>query len=288
MRLFSIFFIGLLPMLPARSQPVFTSLTDYLASLPTTIQVSLALESLTEPAGMRPADRPGDSVAYFYRADVLTRSASLIKLPIMAEVMSLNAEGHYDLDEIHILLNSEKVGGSGQLQTYPHRSRITYRELLREMMIQSDNTATNIFIEEIGIDAICARMRQLGLLQSQLSRKMMDTAAARQGRENRVTAREMNLLLKKIYRNEIVTPAHCAEMLAILKANEDRLTIPAGLRADVVVAHKTGTLPGLRADAGIVYAPRPFVLTVLVEGAATDAAGEKIIADLTQLAMSEF
>ncbi len=259
-------------MVSASAQPRFQALSNYLATLPSTIRVSIAAEALT----------PGDTSTFFHHADGLMPSASLIKVAIMIEVMCRNASDQYDLDEIHILLDSEKTGGSGSLKTYPHRSRITYRELMREMIIQSDNTATNIFIDETGMDAINTRMKTLGLTQSILARKMMDTTAAQQGRDNRVTAREMNTLLKKIYRNEVATPAHCAEMLTILKACEDRLTIPAGLPAGTVVAHKTGALSHLRADAGIVYTPRPFVLTVLVQGAATDAAGEVIIAEVTR------
>jgi beta-lactamase class A len=274
MRSFSLLSALFLSMTAATAQNVFAPLVTYLLRLPAPVQVSLALEPLT----------PGDQSALFIRADDPRTAASLIKLPVMVQVMCLNAEDRYDLDEIHILLNAEKTGGSGQLQTYPHRSRITYRELLREMMIQSDNTATNIFIDEIGMPAINDRIRSLGLTTSVLARRMMDTTAARQGRENRITAREMNGLLKKIYGNQLATPAHCAEMLTILKACEDRLTIPAGLPPGTVVAHKTGTLPQLRADAGIVFAARPFVLTVIVTGAATDAAGEKIIANITRLA----
>ncbi len=247
------------------------SLTAYLRRLPLTARVSLAVESLTD-----------SSVQFRHRADERVPSASVIKLPILLEAMERAKTGALDLDEIHILVDSEKTGGSGVLTTYSHRSRISYGDLLRLMMVYSDNTATNIFIRELGMDAINARMRTIGLTKSQLNRVMMDTLSARQGRENYVTAGEMNTVLKKIYHRQVATTALCEQMLAILKQNEDTKTIPRLLPKGTVVAHKTGELAYVRGDAGIVYAAKPFLLSVFVEGVPTPDA-ERIIGELALL-----
>lgn len=219
------------------------------------------------------------SVAFAYRADERVPSASVIKLSILLEAMERVKAGTLDPDEIHILLDSEKTGGDGVLKTYSHRSRIAYRDLLRLMLINSDNTATNIFINELGMDAINARSQAVGLTQTRLNRLMMDTLAVQQGRQNYVTAREMNVLLKKIYRHEVATPALCEQMLDILKQTEDTATIPRLLPPGTVVAHKTGILNYVRGDVGIVYAKNPFLLSVFVEGTTTPEA-EKIIGEV--------
>lgn len=252
------------------------SLTAYLRRLPPATRVSLAVESLAD-----------SSIQFHHRADDRVPSASVIKLPILLEAMERAKAGTLDLDEIHILVDSEKTGGSGVLTTYSHRSRISYGDLLRLMMVYSDNTATNIFINELGRDAINARMRTIGLTKSQLNRVMMDTLAARQGRENYVTAGEMNALLKKIYRQEVATPALCDQMLSILKQNEDVKTIPRLLPKGTVVAHKTGELAYVRGDAGIVYSKQPFLLSVFVEGAPTPEA-ERIIGELAFICYYHF
>jgi beta-lactamase class A len=236
----------------------------------------MAVESLTD-----------STIKFEHRADERVPSASVIKLPIMLEAMEQVKAGTLDPDEIHILIDAEKTGGDGVLKTYSHRSRIAYRDLLRLMMIYSDNTATNIFINELGIDAINARIRTIGLTKSQLSRVMMDTLAARQGRENYVTAREMNKLLKNIYRHEVTTPALCEQMIGILKQNEDTLTIPRLLPKGTVVAHKTGELTYVRGDAGIVYSKRPFTLSVFVEGVQTPEA-ERIIGEIALICYTYF
>lgn len=258
--------------------PMTDSLTAYLQRLPPTVRVSMALESLAD-----------SSVRFYHRADERIPSASIIKLPIMVAAMAAAHEGRLDPDEIHILTDSEKVGGDGILKTYPNRSRISYTDIIRLMISISDNTATNILITDLGQEAINTRMQTIGLSKSQLNRVMMDTVAAKQGRENLVTAREMNQLLTKIYRHQLLTPPLCEQMLTILKQNEDSLTIPKLLPRlltgkPITIAHKTGTLTYIRGDVGIVYADRPFVLSVLVENAGTNTVGENIIAELALIA----
>ena len=258
------------------AQPLTDSLTTYLRRLPPGARVSMAVRSLAD-----------SSAQFAYRADERVPSASVIKLPIMIEVMERVKAGTLDPDEIHILTDSEKVGGDGVLKTYSHRSRIAYRDLLQLMMIYSDNTATNIFINELGMAAINQRMQTLGLTKSRLNRVMMDTLAAQQDRENYVTTREMNTLLLKIYRNEVTTPALCEQMLAILRQNEDTLTIPRLLPKGTVVAHKTGMLTYVRGDAGLVYTTKPFLLSVFVEGIPTPDA-ERIIGEIALICYTFF
>ncbi len=276
-------FLFLLMVTNASAQSTLSdSLMAYLRRLgPDSARVSMAVQSLTD-----------SRVSFAYRADERVPSASVIKLPIMLEAMERVKAGTMDLSEIHILTDSEKVGGSGVLKTYSHRSRISYRELLRLMLIYSDNTATNIFINELGLDAINVRMRDVGLTKSRLSRVMMDTLAAQQGRENYVTAGEMNTLLAKIYRYDVATPALCEDMLSILKENDDALTIPRLLPKGTVVAHKTGTLAYVRGDAGIVYATQPFVVSVFVEGVPTASAArpdaEQIIGEIALICYQYF
>ena len=258
------------------AQRLTDSLTAYLRRLAPATRVSMAVESLTD-----------STIKFEHRANERVPSASVIKLPIMLEAMEQVKAGTLDPDEIHILIDAEKTGGDGVLKTYSHRSRIAYRDLLRLMMIYSDNTATNIFINELGMDAINARIRTIGLTKSQLSRVMMDTLAARQGRENYVTAREMNKLLTQIYRHEVATPALCEQMIGILKQNQDTLTIPRLLPKGTVVAHKTGELTYVRGDAGIIYSKRPFLLSVFVEGVSTQEA-ERIIGEIALICYTYF
>lgn len=264
-------------LLPALSmaQSLPEKLTTYLQNLPTPVRVNVALESLTGPT------------QFYHQADEAVPSASVIKVPIMVETMEQVKTGTFDLDNIHVLQDSEKTGGSGILKTYSDQSKLTNREVLTLMMTHSDNTATNILIRALGMDNINQRMQSQGLSRSRLNRVMMDTLAAKQGRENRVTAREMNALLKKIYRNEVATPALCAQMIDILKANRDQHTFRRFLPASAVIAHKTGELTYVRGDTGIFYVSQPFLLSVYVQGTTTPDA-ERIIGEIAQLCYHQF
>lgn len=260
----------------AQGQLLSDSLTTYLRGLPAGARVSLSVKSLSD-----------NNVAFKHRADERVPSASVIKLPIMLEAMERVKAGTLNLDKIYFLKASDKVGGSGVLQNYPDQSRVSYRELLRLMMVESDNTATNIFINLLSRDAINQRIRTIGLKQSQLNRIMMDTLAAREGRENYVTAQEMSTLVEKIYRNQVATPKLCLEMIDVLKQVPGPLTISRLLPKGTVVAHKTGTLTYVRGDVGIVYAKEPFLLSVFVEGVPTPEA-ERIIGELSLICYTYF
>ncbi len=256
--------------------PLADSLTAYLHRLPAVTHVSLAVKSLTD-----------NTIAFSHRADERVPSASVIKLPIMLEIMEQVKAGTLKLDETHTLKSSEKAGGDGVLKNQPDGSQLSYRELLRLMMIHSDNTATNIFINKLGRGAINKRIRAIGLTKSQLNRMMMDTLAARQGRENYVTANEMSTLMEKIYRHQVATSALCDEMLAILKQNDDITTIPRLLPKAAIIAHKTGTLAYIKGDVGIVYSTTPFLLSVFVEGVPTPEA-ERIIGEIALICYTYF
>ncbi len=262
------------------AQSLPDKLTAYLMTLPSSVTVGLAVESLTEPT------------SFYHHADERTPSASIIKLPVMVEAMEQVIAGTFVLSEKHVLTEADKTGGSGVLQAYAAGSQITNLELVTLMMTHSDNTATNLLIHKLGKDTVNRRIRTMGLRQTQLNRIMMDTAAVRRGIENYVTAREMNTLLTAIYRQNVATPALCIQMLDILKQNTDTLTIPrlipkTGSAGPVAIAHKTGTLAYVRGDAGIVYARRPFVLSVLVRGTTTEKA-ELIIGELALHCFTHF
>jgi len=210
----------------ASAQSLTTKLTAYIQALPPSVTVSVAVQALDE------------STAFYHRADDRSPSASIIKLPIMVEAMERVKAGTFPLDGVHHLTEAEKAGGSGILQTYTAGSQVTNLELITLMMTHSDNTATNLLIRDLGMSEINRRIKAMGLTQSQLNRVMMDTAAVRRGIDNYVTAREMNMLLRAIYTQQVATPALCTQMLDILKRNQDTVTIPRLLPKNIAVAHK--------------------------------------------------
>jgi beta-lactamase class A len=102
----------------------------------------------------------------------------------------------------------------------------------------------------------------------------MDFDSRREGKENWTTAREMGLLLRAIFRREILTREACDEMIATLERTA-RGRIAAGVPKDIPVGHKSGSLTGLRHDAGWVRVPgHPYILSIFLDNVLERPAGE--------------
>lgn len=211
------------------------------------------------------------------------RSASLIKIFIMAEAFRRAELNQLDLSETLTVNAEDRVGGAGSLEHAPPGTVRTLRELVELMIIESDNTATNLLIDRLGMDSVNALIGRLGCRDTVLRRKMMDFAAAAAGRENYTSPSEIVATLAGLYRRQCVSPAADEAMVAILLRQEDRCKIPRLLPAGVAVACKSGELEGAEHDAGIVFgARRHYCLAVMSDGLADAERGRAAVARLSQ------
>jgi len=204
-------------------------------------------------------------------------TASTIKIAILYELYRQVDEARLRLDDSRALDRRHAVGGSGILNelTTPTLSLGDYATL---MIVLSDNTATNVLIDVVGMQNVNSRMSALGLDQTRLRRRMIDLDAARRGEENVATPAEIARLLEIVHRGEGLSKASHQDMLAVLKKPKSsalRRSVP----PRVEVANKPGGLEGVAVDAGIVYLEsRPYIFvmmaTFLTENGAGDAAIE--------------
>ncbi len=206
-------------------------------------------------------------------------TASTIKLAIVYELFKQVEEGRVRLDDTMVLDRGKAVGGTGVLADLgtPSLSIHDYAVLMVRL---SDNTATNVLIDRLGMEKIAQRMQTLGLTATKLRRHMMDTAAARRGDENVSTPAELARLLETLNR--------IPDAIALLKkSKESRLR--RGLPSGVETADKPGELDGVRVDAGIVFANnRPYVLCVMTTFLKDETEGEHAIEDLSRAAYEYF
>jgi beta-lactamase class A len=207
-------------------------------------------------------------------------TASAIKLAIVYELFKQAEEGKVRLDETITLDRHQAVGGTGVLVEMGTPT-LSIRDYAVLMVTLSDNTATNVLIDRLGMDRIAARMQGLGLAGTKLRRHMMDTAAARRGDENVSTPDELVRLLRVM--NDTMPDA-----IALLKKpKENRLR--KGLPEGVASADKSGELDGVRVDAGIVFATnRPYALCVMTTFLKDDAEGERAIEEMSRVAYAYF
>ncbi len=200
----------------------------------------------------------GDTLCF--QEDKPLVAASVIKLPMMIEAFRQFDTGILDPDMPVTVRAADRVPSCGVL-TYLHDGLVvTARDLVTLSIIVSDNTATNLLMDLIGIENVNATLDAMGVKTTRLGRKMFDLESRKRGIQNYITAGEIGRILERLYWGNIVSPDVSREMLSILKNQQLNGKIPFRVADDIEIAHKTGEDDGVTHDVGIVYAKEPFIL----------------------------
>ena len=270
-------------------------------SLATTIRADDSLESRLLPLAKAHKGvvaiavknlRTGES--YYLNADEPMPTASLIKLPVMVEAYQQAADGKLKLDAmVTVPPKKEQAPGSGILTDhFSDGATFQLRDAIRLMIRYSDNTATNMVIDAVGLPSTTARMEALGLKETKLHSKVFNRASSIAMERSKkyglgsTTAREMVTLLEMIDAGKCVSPEASKAMLAHLKTCDHNEVFPRFLPPGTVIAHKTGSVNASRTDAGIIYPKNgdPIALCVLTDKNedqrwSDENAGERLLAD---------
>ena len=201
-------------------------------------------------AGVAIRDAKTGEVFAAYREDLVYKSASLIKTPIMLCALEEVEKGEMTLDTVipvqpcHCVGDEEPVIQNG--------TDVPLSVLLEYMITYSNNSATNVLIDLLGMDKVNDFSRRIGLNDTILRRHMLDYESARQGRENRTSAADMLKLYTMLYKGEVLTPFICETALPILLRQHDKELLMFA-NVEQKAAHKTGGLADIAHDAGILY-----------------------------------
>ncbi|MGH9721377.1 MAG: DUF6454 family protein [Bryobacteraceae bacterium] len=234
---------------PAARQQMETRIRSAIAETPATVSVH--------------AKNLDTGQTFDLRGDERVRTASTIKLPIMAGVFAAVAQGRAGWNDPLVLRQEDKVTGTGVLREFASGLRFPLRDLVNLMIVVSDNTATNLVLDRVGADFVNAEMDKLGLPGTRALRKVLARGAqaghSREGLREEYkrfglgvsTPHEMVKLLEKLARGEVVSPEASREMLAILQRQQFKDGIGRQLPGGDV-ASKSGSLDRLRSDVGLV------------------------------------
>ncbi|MBI2428220.1 MAG: serine hydrolase [Ignavibacteriales bacterium] len=209
--------------------------------------------------------------------------ASSIKIHILAEVYRQAAEGKFKLSDIKQFPTPMRVGGSGILSMLGEKSvSMSIRDYCILMINLSDNSATNLLIDLVGMKNVNESLVKNGAPNTKLQRVMMDYQAAKEGRENISTPKDVLTILEKLYAGTLVNKQSCDDVLAIMKMGKGG-SIKDGMPADVEIANKAGDVEGVRVDAGIVFLEgNPYIICVMTKMLLNESDGSKIIESISR------
>ncbi|MHB8675858.1 MAG: serine hydrolase [Candidatus Acidiferrales bacterium] len=197
-------------------------------------------------------------------ADTIFPQASSIKIPLLIELMRQAQAGKINLRDRVDIHRAGLVGGSGVLQFFSDGgSSVSIHDLAVLMVVLSDNSATNLLIDRVGMNDVNSMLDGLGLRHTRLARKMMDIAAEQAGRENHSTPREMATLVEQLNAGKLLDAEYTKVTLEILEYPKDS-PLRAGVPDTITVAEKPGSLTGAQCDSGVVLLEgRPYVISVM-------------------------
>lgn len=228
-------------------------------------------------------------------------TASVIKLPVMVEAFYQMQEGKLKWAQPVIETDFDRVRGSGILQDLSQNINLTLGDTITLMIDLSDNTAANMVIRTVGISAVNARMKHLGLKHTKLfgyvfhEKDSSDPEAKKFGL-GETTANDMVHLLTLIKQHQIITPAACDQMLKILSKQRALDAFPryTSNLSGVTWEHKTGALNAVRNDVGIAETPAgPIVMAGFAYDSpdhqwTADNAAQLVLARLAQATLAHF
>ena len=227
------------------------------------------METLKNSILERVAAFPGHTSIYFkdlttgehfgYNEQEPMCAASVIKLTVMAELFRQVEAGQVSREQKLVVADENRVPICGVLTLMHSGMEVTPMDLCWLMITISDNMATNMLIDLLGVDNIQENIRRLGLEGVSISRKLFEKRPGFREKTNYVSAAGIGKLLEMIYRGELVSREASREMMEMLLAQQCTNKMPLLLPGEGVAAHKTGEDDTITHDTGIVFAKEPFV-----------------------------
>ncbi|MFN3597341.1 MAG: serine hydrolase [Rubricoccaceae bacterium] len=251
-------------------------------------QIIDALAAQHPEATVAVAVRAADGRRYDRLAGRSFHAASTMKVALMVEAYRRDADGSLPLATrlpVHNTFRSLADGSPFAVSADSDEAiykrlgdSLSVRDLVERAITISSNLATNLLVEALSAEAVQATVERLGAAGLEVRRGVDDLRAFEAGLSNRTTAAALAALLEALRDGRAVSPEADAAMRDVLARQTFRDMIPAGLPADVRVAHKTGTISRVNHDAGIVYPPGapPYVLVILTEGLADEAVSSRL------------
>ncbi|MEG3860089.1 serine hydrolase [Microcoleus sp. herbarium12] len=264
----------------APAAPEALQLNQELAALKTQVQV-IATENPTLTAGIFVVDLDTGSYLNF-NGDAAFASASTIKVPILVAFFQAVDEGKIQLDQMLTLKPEHIVGGSGDMQDDAPGQKYSALEVAKKMIVVSDNTATNMMVELLGgAEVLNQHFINWGLRGTVLRNKLPDLEGT-----NTTSPKDLINIIAQVDRGNLVSVKSRDRILQIMRQTKNDTLLPRGLGEGAVIAHKTGNINTMLADAGMVDLPngKRYLVAVMVKHPPeTEKPAQTLIRDISKM-----
>lgn len=213
-------------------------------------------------------------------------AASTIKIPILIAFFQDVDAGKVRLDEMLSITSDAVAGGSGSMQYQQVGTQYRALEVATEMMVNSDNTATNMLIARLGgIEALNRRFQSWGLMATAIRSPLPDLSGT-----NTTTPWDLSNLMAMLNNGGIVNVRSRDLILDIMSRNQRNHLLPSGLGAGARIYHKTGDIATMLADVGLIDVPtgKRYIAAVMVQRPQNDVAADSLITNISRVVYGQF
>jgi len=212
---------------------------------------------------------------YSFNGNMVFSAASTIKVPILIAFFQDVDAGKIRLDEVMTMESTDIVDNSGEMQYSAPGTKYSALEVATNMIVTSDNTATNMIIRRLGgIDKVNQRFKQWGLQQTLIRDRLPDLTGI-----NTTTPKELTTLLTAVSQGQLISMASRDRAMFIMSKTETDTLLPAVMGAGAQISHKTGDIKSMVGDSGIIDMPsgKRYVITTLMKRPDNDSRAQELI-----------
>ncbi len=207
-------------------------------------------------------------------------AASTIKVPILVAFFQDVDAGKIRLNEALTMRADLVATGSGEMQYQPAGTKFTAWETAVNMIVISDNTATNMLIDRLGgLEVLSQRFKQWGMTTTAMRNLLPDLSGT-----NTTSARDLADLMLQVNQGKLVSPRSRDRILSIMQRTRNNSLLPQGIGRDALISHKTGDIGSMIGDIGLVDMPngKRYVVAVLVKRPYNDGRANDLISRISQ------
>ena len=213
--------------------------------------------------------------------DEVFPAASIIKIPVLLDFFNRNKDLEKEgfepvsLDKKLTFTEAHRTEGSGNLQFKSADVDYSIDYLAKIMIRKSDNSATNMLIEEVGgINQLNAALRHWGFSKTQVTSWLPDLKGT-----NTTTPYDIATMLYNIDNQKFLPLQSAANIKEYMSHVENRTLIKSQLPENAVLMHKTGDIGKMLGDAGVIYSPsgKKYIMVIMVKRPHNDYGARDLI-----------